>query len=166
MHYKNTRRYILDDNLFPENALHSATASLGLGTIGLATTQGVIARKAAKDIASKKLKLPEFYSSGARFGTLYCVATSCILVWRGAWLGWDVAYEYFYKETTGAKATDPGHLTNSGLLSHGIALTGLLAFGRFSSVLAPPARASILSDLAMKAKTWKEYSASAKWFFK
>lgn len=141
---------------------------MGLGTIGLAVTQGVIARQAEKSVASKKLFLPEFYTYGARFGTLYCVATSCILVWRGAWLGWDVAYEYFYKDSTGAKvkATDPGHLTNSGLLSHGIAIGGLLAFGRFSSVLAPPARASILSDLAMKARTWKEYSASAKWFFK
>ena len=154
--------YILDDNLFPENPTYSAMASLGLGSFGLAFIQGAIAKKAEYYAKKEAVKLPSYYPSIARFGTLYCVATSCILVWRGAWMGWDIAYEKLQKES----ATDKGHLTISGIGSHVIATLGLLAFGRFSSVLGPPARVSILEDLAFKATTWQQYSKSAKWFFK
>jgi hypothetical protein len=160
-----------------------------------------------------------------RFGALYCVATSCVLVWRGAWLLWDVAYEEAYHyyinqsasintntekrnemhdqvhqlmsnpshshhhtieershrdghikilETKASdapssgsiSATDPHHLTQSGLLSHGIAMIGLLAFGRFASVLAPPTRASIVKDAPLYAKSAKEYMKTAKWLYK
>mmetsp|Transcript_21615 Transcript_21615/g.33900 ORF Transcript_21615/g.33900 Transcript_21615/m.33900 type:complete len:206 (-) Transcript_21615:1820-2437(-) len=155
--------YILDDNLFPDNPLYSAVASLGLGSFGLAFVQGAIARKTEYYYSQKKaVKLPFYYSSIARFGTLNCVATSCVLVWRGAWLGWDLAYEKLSKES----ATDRGHLTISGIGSTVLATLGLLAFGRFSSVLAPPAKVSILEDLAFKATTWQQYSKAAKWFFK
>ena len=76
--------YILDDNLYPDNPLYSAAASLGLGAFGLAFVQGAIAKKAAYYFAQKKaVKLPSYYSSIARFGTLNCVAISCVLVWRG-----------------------------------------------------------------------------------
>lgn len=83
---------------------------------------------------------------------------------------WDVGYEQWHKHSSrdkeDAKATDPGHRTHSGLLSHFVAVGGLLAFGRFASVLAPPARVSILKDLTFKANTWREYASAAKWFFK
>ena len=81
---------------------------------------------------------------------------------------WDLAYENFaiHKKDEQSTATDSGHLTKSGILSHSIAIGGLLAFGRFSSVLAPPVRASIQSDFTFKAKTWKELSKAAKSFFK
>ena len=75
--------YILDDNLFPNNKLYSAVASLGLGTAGLTFIQGGIAKKAEYYAQREAVKLPLYYSSLARFGTLYCVATSCVLVWRG-----------------------------------------------------------------------------------
>lgn len=156
--------YILDDNLFPENPLMSATSCLGLGTLGLAGTQGFIARQAEKDLINKRQHLPRHYSSFARFGSLYAVSTSCVLIWRGAWVMWDVAYEKFHGDEV--KATDPKHLTKSGMLSHGAACVGLLCLGSFASVLAPPARASVLKDCALKAKTWQEYSKAAKWFFK
>ncbi len=157
--------YILDDNLFPDNPLYSATASLGLGTAGLALTQGMIAHCASKEVSGKnKVKLPSYYNSIARFGSLYGVAMSVVLVWRGAWMMWDIGYERFHKEE--AKATDPGHLTKTGLASHLLAVGGLLVAGRFSSVLAPPASIAILKDMALKASTWKEYSKAAKWFFR
>ena len=156
--------YMLDDNLFPDNQFYSGAASLGLGTLGLAGTQGFISRQAEKDLIRKINALPRHYSSVARFGTLYCVSTSCVLVWRGAWVLWDVAYEKYHNDQV--KATDPKHLTTSGLISHSFAMGSLLAFGCFASVLAPPARASVLKDCALKAKTWQEYSKAAKWFFK
>lgn len=77
-------------------------------------------------------------------------------------MGWDIAYEKISKQS----ATDKGHLTKSGAASCVLAAIGLLAYGRFSSVLAPPAKVSILEDLAFKAKTWQQYSKAAKWFFK
>ena len=156
--------YILDDNLFPENPFYSASSCLGLGAVGLAGTQGFIARQAERDLINKNLALPRHYSPFARFGSLYCVSTSCVLIWRGTWMLWDIAYEKIHKDQI--KATDPKHLTKSGMLSHGIAVAGLLALGSFASVLAPPARASVLKDCALKAKTWQEYSKAAKWFFK
>lgn len=157
--------YYLDDNLFPQNPLHSSLASLGMGTTGLALSQGLMAKMAQREIANQKIHLPGKYSTVARFATLYGVSISCVLVWRGAWMMWDVGYEKWHKDKE-AKATDPGHLTNSGLLSHFVAVGGLLAFGRFASVLAPPARVSILKDLTFKANTWRQYASAAKWFFK
>ena len=156
---------MLDDHLFPDNALHSATASLGLGTAGLALTQGMIAHCASNEVSGKnKVKLPKYYNSLARFGSLYGIAMSVVLVWRGAWMMWDIGYEKIQKDEV--KALEPGHLTKSGMASHLLAIGGLLAFGRFSSVLAPPASVSILKDMALKASTWKEYSKAAKWFFR
>ena len=157
--------YILDDNLFPDNPEYSASASLVLGTGGLAFVQGMMEKQALYAARTNSTKLPRYYPSFARFGTLYCVATSCVLVWRGAWMGCDILYEKIMAESE-AKATDPSHLTKSGLASHVLATCGLLAFGRFSSVLAPPARGSIVEDLAFKATTWEQYSKAAKWFFK
>lgn len=154
--------YILDDNLFPNDPTASASASLIGGTLGLATVQGVMAKKAEYYASKEVTKLPSYYPKMARFGTLYIVATSCILVWRGAWMGCDIIYE----QMTDHSPLEPGHLTVSGVWTHVVATCGLLAFGRFSSVLGPPARLSILEDMAFKAKTWQQYSKAAKWFFK
>ncbi len=162
--YRRGLWYILDDNLFPDNLFYSATSCLALGTLGLAGTQGYIAHQAEKDLIGKRKNLPRYYSSLARFGSLYAVSTSCVLIWRGTWVMWDLAYEHFYNDEV--KATDPKHLTKSGILSHGFAVAGLLYLGVFASVLAPPARVSVLKDCALKAKTWREYSKAAKWFFK
>lgn len=160
--------YILDDNLFPNNPLQSSVASLAMGTIGLSFSQAAMAKLACQEMKKKNEKLPSKYTPLARFGSLYCVSTSCILVWRGSWMLWDVTYDHFYKKETSAHSTDEYHLTKSGAISHICAMVTLLALGRYSSVLGPPANASILKDKALKAstRTWKEYSASAKWFFK
>lgn len=194
--------YFLDDHLYPENTFHSAVSSLGLGTVGMTICQGV-AEVTHSSPWNRWKRTPT-----ARFAALYAVSTSCVLVWRGAWLLCDVAYEeaarYYYsldmnyslatceaisdspthrrltrltnKVADGKddalfssedtiRATDPHHRTISGLLSHGLAMAGLLCVGRFASVLAPPARASIARDAPLYAKTLAEYSKTANWLF-
>jgi hypothetical protein len=57
--------------------------------------------------------------------------------------------------------TKPGHLSKSGVLSHGLAAAGLLGCGLFASVLAPPAAASVIRDIAVKAGGKSSYSGPA-----
>jgi len=184
--------YVLDDHLFPEDAVASSLSSLGLGVAGMAASQGLVAR--AERLAERVSSLAATKGGGsggarsirplalktARVGALYTVAVSCVLVWRGTWLGWDCLYEYLHPPTVSTsskrrtdeegnhahhhhhyhhhhvattvpvKSTDPGHATNSGLLSHFVALGLLLGTGLFASVLAPPAAVSVIRDLAVK----------------
>jgi|Transcript_20385 hypothetical protein len=143
--------YLLDDNLFPESPLKSALASLSLGTVGMAASQGLVekAESLSKQGSVRRLCV-------VRFGAIYSVAISCVLVWRGTWLLWDCVYE----SVTDTHATTPGHLSRSGVLSHGIASVGLLGCGLFASVLAPPAAASVIRDIAVKTGH-KPYSGPA-----
>lgn len=136
--------YVLDDTLYPEDPSKSALASLGMGVLGMGASQGIV---------SKAEVLRGTVQKFARFGALYTIACSCVLVWRGTWIMWDVVYEKYHEcpiEKSGPKSTDPGHATKSGLFSHGVAIGGLLATGLFASVLAPPAAASVIRDLAVK----------------
>jgi hypothetical protein len=141
--------YVLDDHLFPEDAVKSAAASLLAGTVGMAASQGLVAR--AERLA-KKPSMRRMPLAVARFGALYTVAVSCVLVWRGTWVGWDCIYDALHPDES-AKSTDPGHATHSGLLSHGAAVAVLLATGLFASVLAPPAAVSVIRDFAVKASS-------------
>ena len=104
--------YILDDHLFPEDPTKSAMTSFLLGCTGMTLCQGLVGRldqfeKYCKQ-KSKELVRKKGSSNGtgisyyrkyvlpvkvARFGALYTIAISCVLVWRGTWLGWDVIYE-------------------------------------------------------------------------
>jgi hypothetical protein len=165
--------YILDDHLFPENAALSAATSLGLGAAGMAASQGLVARaeQLAEKLKVSQSKIVKAASAStnktrissspqilkgtvavARFGALYTVAVSCVLVWRGTWVGWDVLYEYVYLSShpENPKSTDRGHATHSGLMSHVTAVGLLLGTGLFASVLAPPAAVSVIRDLAVK----------------
>ena len=151
--------YVLDDNLFPEESWKSALASFGLGVAGMTASQGLVAR--CEELASKKsVRRLRIY----RFGALYTIALSCVLVWRGTWVGWDVLYEYTHPEQTpcrtGVKSTDPGHLSRSGILSHGLAVAALVGTGLFASVLAPPAATSVIRDWAVQTGT-KPYNGPA-----
>ena len=171
--------YVLDDQLFPDNANYSALSSLLMGTAGMAASQGMVHK--ALSVRQPLLK------PVARFGALYFVAMSCVLVWRGTWVGWDCVYEHYHNTHGGIehtqkkknknlsledgepstpefhasaldhgpvgfviKSTDPGHLTNSGLASHGFAILALSAAGVFASVLAPPAAVSVIRDAAIQ----------------
>jgi hypothetical protein len=137
--------YMLDDSLFPEDATASAAASLGLGIVGMAGSQGLIAKT--------ELVRNPIWRKAARFGALYTVAASCVLIWRGTWLGWDLVYEHAHHcpvQQTGPKATDTKHALYSGAASHVSAIIALLGCGMFCSVLAPPAAACILRDASVK----------------
>lgn len=104
-------------------------------------------------------KIPiKHYDSIARFGSLYAVSLSIVLVWRGTWMLWDIGYEHFHQGKF--KAIDKDHQTKSGLASHLVACGCLLIMGRFSSVLAPPASRAILNDKTFRfcSNTWREYA--------
>ena len=119
--------YVLDDHLFPNDPLLSATTSFGLGCTGMTLSQGLVSRLDQFEKYFKQKSKQHLFvvggsssngngngnnnsgsSSGgrisyyrkyvlpvkvARFGALYTIAISCVLVWRGTWLGWDVLYE-------------------------------------------------------------------------
>ena len=150
--------FVLDDHLFPDDAVKSAAASFGLGVAGLTASQGLVER--AERMAKHAAKVRPASLAVARFGAIYTVATSCVLVWRGTWIGWDVLYETLHPHE-GAKATDPGHMTHSGLLSHAAALTLLLGTGLFASVLAPPAAISVIRDHTVRSSTGAAMSSSS-----
>lgn len=138
--------YVLDDHLFPEDAVKSASASMVLGVAGLTASQGLVER--AERLAKKASiggKVRPTSLAIARFGAIYSVATSCVLVWRATWLGWDILYESLHPAED-TKSTDPGHMTHSGIFSHVASLTLLLGTGLFASVLAPPAAISVIRD--------------------
>jgi hypothetical protein len=61
---------ILDENLYPDEPVKSATASFGLGVVGLAMSQGLVSR--AEQLAKKAANRPLALST-ARFGALYSV---------------------------------------------------------------------------------------------
>lgn len=144
--------YVLDDQLYPEHPAKSAIASLLLGSVGLAASQAYLfdpitapttTTTTTATTATAKQQLNFEWPKTAtlcqtveakKWLALYGLTTSCILIWRGAWVGCDVLYE----EITNESALDPNHLTISGLASHGIALVGLIAMGRLSSTLGPP----------------------------
>lgn len=153
---------MLDDHLFPDDREKSAGASLLLGVVGMTLSQGLMHR--CEDLARRKFARP-YLVKVARFGALYTVAVSVVLVWRGTWIGWDCVYESLHPHNSNnmeegedgasqrhlsVRSTDPGHATHSGLLSHVTALTLLLGTGLFASVLAPPAAVSVLRDWAVR----------------
>ena len=76
--------YILDDHLYPDDAFKSSVASLSGGVVGMTLSQGLVEK-------CETIKNPRMLRV-ARFGALYCIATSVVLVWRGTWVGWDVFY--------------------------------------------------------------------------
>jgi hypothetical protein len=133
--------YVLDDNMFPDCATTSASASLALGVVGMVASQGLVQKSEALARLGSVRRVQV-----ARFAAIYTIALSCVLVWRGTWMAWDVGYEKF----TEAHPTEPGHATKSGVLSHGISALGLFSCGLFASVLAPPAAASVIRDLAVR----------------
>jgi hypothetical protein len=167
--------YILDDNLFPEDKLQSSVASWSLGVFGMFASQGLVqkadswaltramvATRYPSSLVSNviSVRLPQL----ARFAAIYSLAASCILIWRGTWIMWDVVYEHI---TLAKHATEPQHATYSGLWSHGIAILGLSSCGLLASVLAPPAAIAKITNCAVTKATAAQPSmriVDAKWF--
>jgi Fuseless len=195
--------YMLDDHLYPNDKAKSAAVSLLLGICGMRASQGLVAR--AERLEQKAATLAQKVKTGQhgggerslvwlgririspaaltswavklpRLGAVYSVAMSCVLVWRGTWVGWDVVYEHYHDNIaiqstmhphgsmmhrTVTKATDPGHAAQSGLLSHGIAVGLLLSTGLMASVLAPPAAVSVIRDVAIRSTPAAAATAAA-----
>ena len=155
---------MLDDHLFPHNAVQSAAASWTLGVVGLTMSQGWMGRLEQQEQQRHSCRHrhrfpPPRTAPARRLGAVYCLATSCVLLWRGTWVGWDCLYEYYSSSycadgtSSAPVATDPGHATRSGIVSHMVAVGGLVAAGCLTSVLAPPAAVSILRDATLRGGT-------------
>lgn len=168
--------YMLDDCLYPGDPFRSAMASFGLGTVGMLASQGLVNRMdALAATTSNTVFSLHSHSKGvgnwhwrigqvARFGAIYALAGSCILIWRGTWVMWDVVYEHAHHcpiQKTGPRATDEHHATYSGLVSHLTAVVGLLSCGLFASVLAPPAAVAVVTNAAVTAASRPQVRNSA-----
>ena len=126
--------YILDDNLFPQDPVLSASTSLLSGTAGMFLAQGLIKRYevllnhrssgiADTNINSTATRRKSFAThpswhrnwrkSAYRFGAIYWSALSVVLVWRGAWLSWDCFYE-------GLHSKQAWHASKSSFLHHSV----------------------------------------------
>lgn len=150
--------YVLDGTLFPDDLMASGAASLMLGTGGLTLNQHVVAPRLLRCVNQGKVLSPL-----VRFGTVYGMALSCVMIWRGAWVLCDAAYE----KMTGWSALDKP--VESGLLSHFAALFTLTGLGRATSVLGPPAFPCIFSDAPLWCKRPGKESAFVQqnaWLFR
>mmetsp|Transcript_25240 Transcript_25240/g.51518 ORF Transcript_25240/g.51518 Transcript_25240/m.51518 type:complete len:244 (+) Transcript_25240:203-934(+) len=88
--------YVLDYTLFPTDRTKSGFASLALGGSMLACGQYILSPQynGTKLIvrmlpAPKSVSLRTHFMKTNRFVSLYGIAMSCVLVWRGTWLLWD-----------------------------------------------------------------------------
>jgi len=107
--------YVLDYTLFPADRAKSGVASLALGGGMLAMAQyilspqyngtklivRVLGRARPQDVS-----LRTFFMKTNRFVSLYGIAMSCVLMWRGTWLLWDegsdwVADSFTKRDDTG-----------------------------------------------------------------
>jgi hypothetical protein len=93
--------YILDYTLFPNDRLTSSISSLGIGSSLLAAKQYILSPSynGTKQLVRwlpppSNYSLRVYYVKMNRFVSLYFIAFSCVLVWRGAWLLWDEAADY------------------------------------------------------------------------
>ena len=157
---------MLDDCLYPGDPFRSAVASFGLGTVGMLASQGLVNHMNALAKSAAAGRRHGGFHQVARFGAIYALAGSCILIWRGTWVMWDVVYERAHHcpiQKTGPRATDEHHATYSGLVSHVTAIVALVSCGLFASVLAPPAAVSVLTNAAVVTSKASSMSSRAGW---
>lgn len=130
--------YVADAVVYPESPAKSGAACLGGGAAALAGLQ----------VGARRALAPGRQPPGraTRYAATYALALSCVAVWRGAWVLWDAAAGELGVGADGVA---------SGVASHVGGAAALLCAGRASSVLAPPAKISILDDrpLAMRLLT-------------
>jgi len=185
--------YIFDYTLFPNDRFKSSIASLSFGSTLLGMEQFILSRSynGTKWLVRvlpppSEISLRTYFKKINRFTSLYGIAIGCILVWRGAWVMWDVAADAFSEcilktESSNHKndlAQDHGShehedsvsgheidktLLYSGVASHAVATLGLLFIGRFKSVMAPPANVSMMRDIFIHGKG-KDFAKAARSF--
>jgi hypothetical protein len=90
--------YIFDYTLFPDDRVKSSLTCLSLGSILLGMEQFILSRSynGTKWLVRalpppSNVSLRTYFKKMNRFLSLYGIAISCILVWRGTWVMWDVA---------------------------------------------------------------------------
>lgn len=143
--------YVMDGLVFPEDVVKSSVASFGIGVGGVVGIQRIAAPAVLSHYTKNKTPIPQ----GVRYALLYGMGLSCVAVWKGTWLAWDVGHEFFGKD----KATDTQIVP--GIYSHLTAVVGLVASGYLSSMLAPPAVCLLLTDEALKGKN--QFLKGATW---
>lgn len=144
--------FCADALLYPEDQTSSCAASCCLGFGGFSLLYTVMPRL-PRSVVSIRL---------IRFTGLYLASLSIVFTWRGTWLGWDILtakVEAIVGDSARIKEGGAAHTGNernsevdwklflSGITSHVVSLLVLVACGHASSVLAPPARISMLADL-------------------
>jgi hypothetical protein len=147
--------YVMDGVVFPEDVGKSALASFAAGVAGLAGVQRIAAPMVLRNAEINSTPV----TKATRYLLLYGIGISCVAVWRGTWLGWDLAHEKFVNAHP--KATDAPIV--SGAYSHVTAVVGLCASGYLSSVLAPPAVMLLINDEALRNKN--AFLKGANWLF-
>ncbi|XRB17312.1 hypothetical protein RI054_15g71570 [Pseudoscourfieldia marina] len=118
--------YIMDDKVFPGDALKSGSATLAAG-VGLFAAVQRAAGSAACTAAARGWTMP----AHMRHGLMYAYALACVAVWRGTWVLWDAA--------TGVDVAPA-------VMCHAAGIAVLLSRGRLSCALAPPASPAMLQD--------------------
>ena len=84
--------YIFDELLYPDDIVKSSLASLLLGSAGIITSQTIPAFESTEVTKKNRTIYKRLWSIIHKSSPvrLYSLALSCVLVWRGAWVGWDV----------------------------------------------------------------------------
>lgn len=91
--------YCLDYTLFPADRTKSGVSSLALGGGMLGMGQYILSPnyngtklivRMLGQVRPQDISLRTFFMKTNRFVSLYGIAMSCVLIWRGTWILWDV----------------------------------------------------------------------------
>lgn len=138
--------YIMDATC-PADPLLSGLTCLSAGFASFAVLQSVAGPLLVRAAPSGPL------APALRIATLYSLGVSTVAVWRGVWCLLDALSENV------AGSTVAEHLLHSGVASHVGAVGLLLALGRMTSILAPPAKTGLLNDN----KVWSAQPEEIRW---
>ena len=95
--------YVLDYTLFPADRTKSGVTSLALGGGMLGMGQYILSPRyngtkllvrMLGQVRPQDVSLREFFIKTNRFISLYGIAMSCVLIWRGTWLCTDVVSDF------------------------------------------------------------------------
>ena len=95
--------YVLDYTLFPADRMKSGVSSLALGGGMLGMGQYILSPnyngtklivRMLGQVRPRDVSLRTFFVKTNRFVSLYGIAMSCVLIWRGTWILWDVGSDF------------------------------------------------------------------------
>lgn len=139
------------DAIFPDDVLTSGICSIAIGTATFAVGQSLVSPVVVSNVSGRR------FAPLGRILALYTLSLSCIAMWRGIWCINDAVSEHV------AGLRIDRHLFYSGLASHFCAFLFLLPLGRFSAVVAAPAKNALLGDRGlwfgdMRRLAWVDWS--------